>query len=204
MIKNSQEKFWIGNFGKKYIFRNKSKIILKNNEYLFKNILEKKNFSSIIEFGSNIGNNINVLSKIVKKPKKITAVEINKKACEILKKKFPTIEVLNESVNKFIVKKKYELVLSKGFLIHVNPKQLPTVYKKIYNSCKKYILICEYYSTKPRKEDYRRHKNKLFKRDFAGELLDRYKKLRLVKYGFVYHKDKFPQDDITWFLLKKN
>ena len=52
--------------------------------------------------------------------------------------------------------------------------------------------------------DYRGHTDKLFKRDFAGELLDRHKDLRLMDYGFVYHGDpKFPQDDITWFLLEK-
>ena len=30
------------------------------------------------------------------------------------------------------------------------------------------------------------------------------KDLRLVDYGFSYHRDRaFPQDDITWFLLEK-
>jgi hypothetical protein len=44
----------------------------------------------------------------------------------------------------------------------------------------------------------------LFKRDFAGEMLERYPDLELIDYGFVYKRDNnFPQDDITWFLLKK-
>lgn len=39
---------------------------------------------------------------------------------------------------------------------------------------------------------------------FAGELMDRYSDLNLIDYGFVYSRDTaFPQDDITWFLLKK-
>jgi spore coat polysaccharide biosynthesis protein SpsF len=51
---------------------------------------------------------------------------------------------------------------------------------------------------------YRGHEDRLFKRDFAGELLSRFGDLRLIDYGFVYHRDpKFPQDDITWFLLEK-
>jgi spore coat polysaccharide biosynthesis protein SpsF len=50
---------------------------------------------------------------------------------------------------------------------------------------------------------YRGHKNKLFKRDFAGEIIDNYP-FKLDSYGFVYHKDQIaPQDDINWFLLKK-
>jgi len=44
----------------------------------------------------------------------------------------------------------------------------------------------------------------LFKRDFAGEMLDRYPALKLLDYGFVYRRDPlFPQDDMTWFLLEK-
>ena len=44
----------------------------------------------------------------------------------------------------------------------------------------------------------------LFKRDFAGELLDKYKnKLLLLDYGFIYHRDTYPQDDLTWFLMEK-
>jgi spore coat polysaccharide biosynthesis protein SpsF len=51
---------------------------------------------------------------------------------------------------------------------------------------------------------YRGHAERLFKRDFAGEMLKRYPKLRLLDYGFAYHGDaNFPQDDITWFLLEK-
>jgi hypothetical protein len=34
-------------------------------------------------------------------------------------------------------------------------------------------------------------------------MLDRFPDLSLVEYGFVYHRDPFPQDDLTWFLLEK-
>ena len=48
------------------------------------------------------------------------------------------------------------------------------------------------------------YEEKLFKRDFAGEVLDRFDDLRLFDYGFCYHRDlHFPQDDVTWFLLEK-
>jgi hypothetical protein len=48
------------------------------------------------------------------------------------------------------------------------------------------------------------HDERLFKRDFCGEILDRHADLELVDYGFAYHRDpKFPQGDITWFLLEK-
>ena len=33
--------------------------------------------------------------------------------------------------------------------------------------------------------------------------MKKYSNLKLINYGFSYHKDKYYQDDITWFLLKK-
>ncbi|NQU32085.1 MAG: pseudaminic acid biosynthesis-associated methylase [Bacteroidetes bacterium] len=42
------------------------------------------------------------------------------------------------------------------------------------------------------------------KRDFCGEMMDKFNNLKIVDYGFVYHRDtNFPNDDITWFLLEK-
>ena len=112
--------------------------------------------------------------------------------------------IASGSIIDFKPLKKWDLVLIKGVLIHINPKYLEKVYENLFNSTSRYILLCEYYSRAPEKLDYRGYKNKLFKRDFCGELLDRYKNLRLVDYGFVYHRDqRFPQDDLSWFLLEK-
>jgi spore coat polysaccharide biosynthesis protein SpsF len=66
----------------------------------------------------------------------------------------------------------------------------------------KYILVAEYYNPTPVEVPYRGYSGKLFKRDFAGELIDRHK-MKLLDYGFVYHRDTHPQDDVTWFLLSK-
>ena len=89
-------------------------------------------------------------------------------------------------------------------LIHVHPDNLHKVYDNLYNNSRRYILIAEYYDPKPVTLTYRGHKNKMFKRDFAGEMLDKYYNLSLVGYGFCYHRDPaFPQDDISWFLLEK-
>jgi spore coat polysaccharide biosynthesis protein SpsF len=94
--------------------------------------------------------------------------------------------------------------LIKGVLIHIAPDQLAAVYEKLYQVSRRYILIAEYYNPTPVSIPYRGHADRLFKRDFAGEMLDRYPALELVDYGFVYHRDPlFPQDDMTWFLLQR-
>lgn len=200
---NEQEKFWSGKFGNDYISRNNSKKLQINNNYFFKKIFQKKyRINSIIELGSNIGNNLLSLEKLFKKSS-FTAVELNFKACNILRKKRPNFDIVNNTILNFKTKKKFNLVLCKGVLIHVNPNQLKKVYEKIYNLSNKYILLAEYFSPSPERIKYRNHKNKLFKRDFALEIMQKYKQLKLIDYGFVYHQDKFPVDNINWFLLKK-
>ena len=204
MNKTEQEKFWQGNFGDDYIHRNKNKFLIKNNFFLFKKIFSKFfKIKSLIEFGPNIGLNIIALKKIFKL-NFITAVEINKKACSQIER-IKKINIINDSIINFSSKKKYDLVLVKGVLIHINPNKLKKVYNTIYKSCKSagYILFAEYYSPRPTMMIYRGKRNKLFKRDFAGEFVSLFKKTKIVKYGFAYHKDKHPQDDLNWFLIKK-
>jgi len=99
----------------------------------------------------------------------------------------------------------YDLALIKGVLIHINPDHLPEVYDRLYACTNQYILVAEYYNPSPVAVSYRGHTDRLFKRDFAGEMMDRYQDLHLLDYGFVYHRDPvWPQDDITWFLMEKS
>ena len=65
-------------------------------------------------------------------------------------------------------------------------------------------MICEYYNPVPVSIDYRGNKDRLFKRDFAGELIKEFD-LKLVDYGFNYYQDTYlTNDDSTWFLLEKS
>ena len=116
----------------------------------------------------------------------------------------PEIKVYNMSILDFIVDYQRDFVFTSGVLIHINPDELPAVYKLLYETSKKYILINEYYNPSPVEVKYRGNESVLFKRDFAGEIMDKYPDLQLIDYGFVYHRDYvFPSDDSTWFLLKK-
>ena len=65
-------------------------------------------------------------------------------------------------------------------------------------------MVCEYYNPSPVSIDYRGNKDRLFKRDFAGELMLEFN-LKLIDYGFNYQHDAhLTNDDSTWFLLSKN
>ena len=135
----------------------------------------------------------------------LAAIEINKIAADELATFIGNENIFNGSILDYQPEEKFDISLIKGVLIHINPEMLPAVYEKLYQTSNKYILICEYYNPFPVTVNYRGHNDRLFKRDFAGEMLEKYDNLELIDYGFTYKRDKaFPQDDITWFLLKKN
>jgi spore coat polysaccharide biosynthesis protein SpsF len=182
---------------------------LASNIALFADVFKRiPKLNSVIEFGANIGLNLRALDLLHPGQEQV-AVEINESAAKKINDTLPNAKVFNLAISDFdsgmLRNGPCDLALIKGVLIHINPDQLKMVYKKLYESTKKFILICEYYNPKPDTVTYRGHSDKLFRRDFAGEMLDIYSDLKLVNYGFAYHRDpSFPQDDTTWFLLEKS
>lgn len=202
--KTEQEDFWAGAFGDTYINRNISEGYLASNIHLFSNIFKScKQHASLIEFGANVGMNLKAIKTLLPSCA-LHGIEINERACTELGNVVGTKNVHHQSIFDFNHSEKFDIALIKGVLIHINPEKLDLVYEKLYNASKKYILLCEYYNPSPVSINYRGHSDRLFKRDFAGEIMDRYSDVQLVDYGFAYHRDKsFPQDDCTWFLLEK-
>jgi len=198
-----EEGFWAGTFGDEYMARNQGNQAIANNAALFSTILKQaRSVRSILEFGANIGLNLQALRFLLPNAK-LSAIEINEKAVQQLRA-LGEIEVFHQSILDFSPDHTWDVVLSKGVLIHINPDRLSQVYRLLYESSHRYICLAEYYNPSPVTVTYHGHQERLFKRDFAGEMLDRYRDLTLVDYGFVYHRDRlFPQDDLTWFLLEK-
>lgn len=135
----------------------------------------------------------------------LTGVEINEKAAEALSK-LPYVRVYNGSIYEaeLLQEEQFDLVFTKGVLIHQNPDRLPEACDILYRASRSYILVCEYYNPTPMEVEYRGNQSVLFKRDFAGDLVDRHPDLELVDYGFAYARDPhFEGDDLTWFLMRK-
>jgi len=199
-----QEGFWAGEFGDEYINRNKTDSLLASNINFFsKSLARTDQIKSCIEFGANIGMNLRAIKMLYPKIH-LNAIEINKTASQQLTSFIDKKSVFTGSIFNYEISQKFELVLIKGVLIHINPNKLDEVYKKLYESSSRYILIAEYFNPSPVEVNYRGHTDRLFKRDFAGDILDKYPEIKLLDYGFSYHRDShFPQDNITWFLLKK-
>lgn len=198
-----QEEFWAGSFGDEYIDRNMDNQLIASNISLFSKIMNKtKNVHSIIEFGPNIGLNLIAIHKLLPDTQ-LAGVEINKKAVEKLKE-LGYVRIYHESILDFSIDFQRDFVFTKGVLIHINPESLKKIFEILYNASSKYVCIVEYFNPSPVEVPYRGHRNRLYKRDFAGEIMKYYKDLVLIDYGFVYHGDNnFPQDDLTWFLMEK-
>ena len=201
---SEQESFWKGNFGNEYTDRNRGSGWVAANTAFFSKVLAcTQEVKSVIELGSNIGLNLMGLRQLLPEAK-LSAVEINEKAACELRANLPDIDLHLNSILKFQPNAAWDLVFTKGVLIHIKPDKLPIVYDIMYRASSRYLLVSEYYNPKPTEVTYRGHTGKLFKRDFAGDMLDKFSDLYLIDYGFVYHRDaNFPQDDLTWFLMEK-
>jgi pseudaminic acid biosynthesis-associated methylase len=203
-FKTEQEAFWAGQFGDAYIVRNTGDHLVANNISLFARIFSRcRRLDSLIEFGANVGLNLRAI-RALSPETQLDAIEINDNAVMQLRAWGGVNTIHRGSILDFHAARKWDAVLMKGVLIHVNPDYLQQVYEAMFRASDHYLIVVEYYNPTPVEVSYRGHMGRLFKRDFAGELLDKYPTLRIVDYGFVWHRDPmFPQDDVTWFVLEK-
>jgi pseudaminic acid biosynthesis-associated methylase len=203
-FQTDQEAFWAGEFGTQYIQRNQGDALLASNlDFFVKSLRSAQGVKSCIEFGANIGMNLRAL-KLLHPVIEAHGIEINPQAADQLAELISPDRVYRGSILNFVPERQWDLVLIKGVLIHMNPDVLPQVYDKLVQSTARYLMVAEYYNPSPVTISYRGHSERLFKRDFAGEIMDKHPQLRLIDYGFAYRRDpNFPQDDITWFLMEK-
>lgn len=190
---------WRESFGDAYTERNSDARIYSRLALFAKILRSARDVRSIVEIGCNKGPNlqaINTLDPTIA----LTGYEINETAAQqAVALEIATIHCQDVlSLNTFAPS---DLAFTSGVLIHIPPEHLGAAYKALHGLSRRYVLVCEYYNPTPVSVPYRG--SELYKRDFAGELMDRFD-LTLRDYGFVYHRDThFPLDDATWFLLEK-
>lgn len=197
-----QETFWAGDFGNQYVGRNDIESLLYPRVAMWAAMLKSAHdVKSIRELGCNIGLNLLALKRL-NPDLELSGWEINESAANEAAN-LGVADIRNDTVIKPIDAPQVDLTFTAGVLIHINPDHLKSVYDNLVNGSRRYVLVSEYYSPSPTAINYRGHSDRLFKRDFAGDLIDGYG-LKLIDYGFVYRRDNWaPQDDTTWFLLEK-
>lgn len=184
-------------------YNRRQSLTLASRKAMFSRILASTRhcIGSVIEFGAGTGENIKALRALLVGTQ-LTGVEINAEAHQQLKDVADL--AFHGSIHEFPSVGQWDISMTRGLLIHIPPVELLRAYEILYKAAAHYILIAEYYAPTERMIPYRGQDDRLWARDFAGEMMDRYPDLQLVDYGFVYHRDPLhPQDDVTWFLMEK-
>jgi len=207
--RTEQENFWAGEFGREYIGRNEGEKLVTANSVLFGRILRAApGVKSVVELGCNIGLNLQALHRIDDRMQ-LCGYEINP-AAAARARSLGIADIRMGTILDNLAPhqphgglQQFDLAFTKTVLIHINPDELAVVYRNLHALSSRYVMVCEYYNPTPVTVRYRGNEERLFKRDFAGELMDQHG-LRLLDYGFAYHRDSyFPHDDLSWFLMEK-
>lgn len=207
---NAQEVAWAGEHGDTYNRRSPGNE--DANFHFFERVLNlgaQKRLGwpqikpgSIIELGAGQGANLRALHRLLPAAE-LAGVELNRQAAQVLAATTHATRVYNASIFDWEPDRQWELAFTKGLLIHIHPDEIGMAYEMLHRAAARWILIAEYHNPTPVNVPYQGREDLLWKRDFAGEMLDRYPDLGLVDYGFVYRRDRAPQDDLNWFLLEK-
>lgn len=192
--------FWAGKDGDEY--HQRQTVTDKANVNYFARAMHHYDPASAIELGCGDGRNMKALLQL-HPLMRITGVDVNDSALQKAAEYGRPLKLSADSPTMGLHLSNADLTYTKGLLIHVPPEQLPQVYDNLYHLSNHLILIGEYYAPQRTEILYRGQTGKLWKADFAGELMDRYPDLKLIDYGFHYHRDFYPQDDITWFVMRK-
>ncbi|MEO8449708.1 MAG: pseudaminic acid biosynthesis-associated methylase [Gemmatimonadota bacterium] len=74
----------------------------------------------------------------------------------------------------------FDLVMTHGVLIHINPKDLPRALAEIHRVSRRFVLCHEYYAERPTEIRYHDRDGLLWKRNFGQAYLDQFADLRAV------------------------
>jgi spore coat polysaccharide biosynthesis protein SpsF len=202
---------WRGEFGDRYHARHEERRaeIVERNAAFFELIYEvvPSHVGNVLEFGAGAGLNLMALEDVIGVFDRgdLAGVEVNAGACEEMRKAGYTVYE-QSFLDDFQPwePSTYDLVLTKGVLIHLDEEQLPAAYRALYEASSQYILICEYFAPKREMITYQDQMGICYRDDYAAGLWAAYPDLKFLGSGFGWSKDpEAGQDDLTWFLFEK-
>lgn len=212
---NKQKKEWGNKFGEEYtkrnmfnpselnqLYSNRYGITRNEMNHEFLEFMDRD--CMILEVGSNIGNQLNLLSKMGFK--NLYGLEINSLAIENSNRSnagLPIYVVKGDALNIPFKDGFFDLVYTSGVLIHINPENIRKAIDEIYRCSKKYIWGFEYYQPSGYVEiEYRGKTGMLWKTDFKRLYLEKYPHLKLIKENhYSYNENNELIDQM--FLLEK-
>ena len=215
-MKNQQEDFWSGDFGKLYTDRNTRQNDELNDIYTtwygvtrvkmneaFLSSLPKN--TRILEVGCNTGMQLACLRSMGFTS--LYGVELQDYAVQKAKEYTVGINIIQGSAFELPFKDQFfDLVFTSGVLIHISPDNLSKVFAEMYRCSKKYIWGFEYYADKTTSINYRGNEGFLWKANYGKLIRDQFSDLTLVKeefYPYITENEK-GNTDFMYLLEKKN
>lgn len=191
------ESLWSGEFGDKYIERNRS--AGESRGPFWTAMLEKLQVQRALEVGCNTGANLRWLRDRVPQ---IYGIDVSETALRDVRQSMPDINAVHAAGRDLPFRDQwFDLVYTMGVLIHQPIDSLPLVMSEIVRCSRRYVLCGEYYADAITEVPYRGHAGALFKRDFGGLYQTLFPELVLRDKGFLSKDDGW--DDVTWWLFEK-
>lgn len=200
---SEQQAFWAGPAGDAYTDRCPGDV--PNALAFFAKALSRAQpVHRIVELGAGSGTNLAALQLLY--PQSYTlGVDVNAKAVENMERR--GIEALCAPITEVTAQHvigTYDLVLTKGLLIHLDEEALYQAFSTIMRLADRYVLLCEYYRPARQPIHYQGRNDLLWGDDFATRFLHVAGDLfSVIDYGFTWRYDNWPQDDVTWFLIER-
>ena len=131
-----------------------------SNEALFRRVLAATGGTvrSVLELGANVGNNL-VALRALRPELALHAVEINPVAAARITAWGGAGVDIASLLDWTCPAAAYDLVFTKGVLIHINPDELTRVYDLMVHASARWVMVCEYYNPTPVEVSYRGHEH---------------------------------------------
>lgn len=207
-----QNNAWSSQFGQDYTERNNVSVDEINLRYLknigatlseiYLDLLRGIDLKNILEVGCNKGLQLSILEDLGYKS--LYGIDIQDYAVQKAKDftKGKPIYIIKGEANDIPFQPQFfDLVMTSGLLIHIEPEDYQDVIGEIYRVSNKFIFGNEYYSEECTEMDYRREKGMLWSNNFVNVYKKYYPELHLVKEKFYQFKNKSITHHV--FLLAK-
>jgi pseudaminic acid biosynthesis-associated methylase len=210
---------WTAEFGKEYTDRNSlqpeqlDEILRKrysgcSKTDIFRDVLVKhvNADARILEVGSNLGLQLSLLQNL-QPALKLYGIEPMDYAIEQGRTRSKTINFLPGSAFDLPFKDNYfDVVMTNGVLIHIDPAQLPKAFAEIYRCSAKYIFFHEYYAEKAQEIEYRGSGGLMWKMNYMEAFMSQFKDVKVVESKLLPWTDSPPGQQLVdqVCLLEKN
>ncbi len=214
-MKNKQVDFWSGEFGKAYTDRNTRSHDDWNNSYVDKYGFSKLEINEralqgisreirILEVGCNTGQQLEGLMR--QGFENLYGVELQWYAVEKAKELLKHVNIIQGSGFDLPFKDGFfDLVMTNGVLIHIEPEDLKDFMGEIVRCSSKYVFGFEYYSPVTREITYRGNDGYLWKSDYCQMYKEFFPELSVKKMEVIPYirEDQKGNSDCLFLLEKK-